>query len=143
MFRSLTAAGLAAAIALLPAPAAQAGGDDVAKVLAGLAALAVIGIAIDKHNDKKKKTVVVPVHPRPLPPTVHRYTLPKTCTRTVWKDGEQIPVLGGTCLSKRYTHYAGLPKSCEFRHWNSRKGVWRYSYGQSCLERHGYRVARH
>lgn len=70
LFRRLAATLTAAAtaLALLGATTvpARADGEDVAKIIAGIAALAIIGKAIDNRNDRKDKPAeVIPVHPKP------------------------------------------------------------------------------
>ena len=57
MYRRFIAIILASAVAVtgLSSAPARADGDDVLKVLGGLAALAAIGVAIDRYDDRNKK----------------------------------------------------------------------------------------
>ncbi len=134
----------------------RAGEKDVAKALAGLAFLAIIGAAI--HDSNKDKPVVSsrnpkpdyrrPTHrhhravkPRPLPPHVARKILPRSCLRT-FETGHrnQIKVLGRECLNRTYGYTQKLPRTCAERVW-SRRGA-RSGFNVHCLQQNGYRISR-
>ena len=106
--------GLSIAVTGFSAAPARAD-EDVAKVLAGLAALAILGVAIDNGNVRKKtkrrettnsrQPIVItpdtPRHPRPLPDRFARYDLPSECVRTFDGFGKR-KFLGQRCLRKNY-----------------------------------------
>ncbi|WP_425044373.1 hypothetical protein [Primorskyibacter sp. S87] len=146
---------LAMAVTGMSIVAAPAQADqDVAKIIAGLTALALIGVAIDRHNHRKDQVTshsVQPatpprgqgtrgnrVQPRPLPDRVARYALPRHCLRT--GPGGQA-VLSRRCLQRSYGYAGTLPKSCRVRHWDRERT--RKGYSVQCLKNRGYRLTRH
>lgn len=158
MHRKFIALIIASAIAVtgLSAVPARAEGGDVAKVLAGLAVLAIIGVAIDKSRDDAppavvyaeppRPTVIVPrpkvIVPRPLPHGVSRNALPETCVRNVNTDKGKRNVLSANCLDRNYAYTSALPSGCVVHHWNKNRHEFRKGYAQNCLKKHGYRIAR-
>jgi len=117
--------------------------DDVAKILAGLAVLGIIGVAINKDR-RRSRTVVdpAPVHPepRPLPPQVSRYDLPAHCLRFFpsYRDGKNL--MGQKCLRKNYQHVRALPQNCRVTFWNGHRH--KNAFKPRCLRRNGYRIVR-
>jgi len=142
--------GTAITITGLSAVPARADGDDVGKVLAGLAFLAIIGAVIESHNDDPAPVVVsnpppAPqpwVQPRPLPPHVAKYQLPSKCVRQVESSHGPRNVLGAQCLTRHYRYARTLPASCVVNQWNANKHKMVTTYGLRCLQRQGYVVAR-
>lgn len=134
---------------------ARADAEDVAKVLAGIAALAIIGAAIeDARDDRSPPPAYVPpqrppvVHvpprqyvPRPLPPQVARYNLPGQCLRIVKTRYGADRVFGAHCLQRRYAYAASLPSRCAQR-LPAPRG-WAAGYDAGCLQASGYRIVRH
>ncbi|WIY27779.1 hypothetical protein [Parasedimentitalea psychrophila] len=141
---------LAASIAITGFSAAPArAGDDVAKLLAGLAVLGILGVAINKDRHQRGtvsrrvvEPAVVPVYqrPRPLPPRVTRYDLPEKCLRyfPAFRDGRAL--LGQKCLRNNYRHVKALPKQCRVTFGKGRRN--KSAYKPRCLRRNGYRIVR-
>lgn len=136
---------LAGALALgsVTATPAQAGNDDVAKVLLGLTALTVLGAALADGGSAK----AAPAHRAPPPPPVtkHRHPpqqhrvkrLPDQCRLQVILDGKKRTVYGKSCTEKYTRHSASLPRSCERNiHVFGRK---QDVYFQGCLREKGWR----
>ncbi|MGR3678312.1 MAG: hypothetical protein ACU0AZ_10045 [Paracoccaceae bacterium] len=155
--RKFIAAILAISIAVTGFSAAPArAGDDFAKALAGLTALAILGVAIDRRNDRKdrkkqqtvtrspRQPIVItpdnPQHPRPVPDRVARYDLPSQCVRTFDGFGNR-KFLGQRCLRKNYSYAAELPNKCRFNVNNGHKN--RKAYGAKCLRKRGYRITHY
>lgn len=121
--------------------------NDVAKVLAGLAALAIIGAAINEAQDDNRRrdhvtrqpvyTPPPPPRTRPLPPRIARYDLPGSCLRD-FRGYNGRKLLGKRCLENNYRHAASLPQSCQVTFWNGRK--YRTAYKPRCLNKNGYRI---
>lgn len=130
MTKYFTATLAAAAVALagFTAAPARADGKDVAKVLAGIAALYIIGKAIDDRKDRR-------VAPAPQPV---RRALPLSCVRTVQTRKGEVQMLGQRCINRRVGH-VNLPNRCE-RQIRRYDGGHRTMFKRSCLERHGYRI---
>ncbi|MFC3119067.1 hypothetical protein [Jhaorihella thermophila] len=126
--------------------------SDTARLFAGLTALAIIGLAINDHNKRKRVRIAVSRNappratvqprwkPRPLPPRFHRYTLPRQCLRQVGPRGDTRLRLGRRCLERNYDHTRSLPSKCYRQDW-TRRGL-RQGYGVNCLLNEGYRLSR-
>ncbi len=140
------------------APARANNTDDLAKVLAGIAALAIVGKVIHDRRDKKKKQVIhtPQVHkphqnhiyrqqtiiPKPLPKRVARKSLPAHCVRHVQMyNGNTRRVFGARCLNRNYRHAQSLPNHCA-RQIQTHRGA-RWVYGARCLRNNGYQIARY
>lgn len=150
MHRYFIAAVIAMTVAItgFAAAPARADTDDLAKALAGIAALAIIGKAINDRNDRDHVThnqhIYRPhtLHPKPLPQRVHRYALPERCIRQLETHrGQTRKVFGARCLERHYRHANRLPRNCA-RQIETHRG-WRWVYGARCLRENGYRVARY
>jgi len=151
-----------AAVAASSAPA-RADSQEVAKVLAGLAALAILGAAISDSRDNDVQVVTrpsypqggyypprayqpvppryyQPVPPRPLPPAVSRYDLPAECLSNFTVRGGSVRLFGARCLQNKYRHAAALPRGCQRE--VRAAGEVRLGYEPSCLRDRGYRQAR-
>lgn len=127
--------------------------EDVAKVLAGIAALAIIGKVIHDRRDDRRAAPVTRQHvtrqpvytpppaiqPRPLPPRVARYDLPGQCLRE-FRGYSGRKLLGERCLQNSYRHTASLPRDCRVTFWNGRKN--KTAYKSRCLMRQGYRIVQ-
>lgn len=146
-----TVAAVAIAITGISAVPARADDRDVAKALAIVLGLAVVGTAISKRNDDKKahKKVYTQkaqprVHKRHAKPThrrVNRKLLPQQCLHNLRTDrGKSIQAFGQRCLSRNYAFTDSLPRQCE-RRVRTRNGAG-YAYGARCLDRQGYQLAR-
>ncbi|MEP2716356.1 hypothetical protein [Pseudophaeobacter sp.] len=138
---------LAAALAVTGASTVPAqAGNDVGKVVAGLAVLGILGAALHNHNtrDRRRETVTRPHRPnptptpRPLPPRFGRYDLPAQCVKYFpsFRDGRSLVARG--CLKRNYGSVHALPQSCKVTFWNGQKN--RTAYKPRCLNKHGYRL---
>jgi len=129
----------ALAITGLSAVPARADGDT-ARLLAGLAALALIGVAIRNKNDQQHVTHNYTPPPRPLPPKINRLDLPQQCLRSHWVNGRQRNLVGAGCLKKNYTYNRSLPYACQRGYWDGNQT--RTGYVPRCLRKRGYRFSR-
>ena len=148
---------LAASVAVTGFSAAPArADDDFGKFLAGIAAIAIIGAAIESSRDDdvrviRKNTVrVVPGHNhnynkhkhnnvRPLPSHVKKFNLPAQCLRKFpGRHGQRI--LGRHCLTNNYRHVSSLPSACRVAVDRGRSQ--RVGYEMLCLRERGYRLTR-
>lgn len=158
MSRPFIAAVVAASLALsgLSATTAQAGNRDVARAIAGIAAVAIIAGALsDRDNNRNRGYVTrrydpAPViNPRPLPRRAQRHALPRHCMiRAQSRYGQPRRVFGARCLNRNYRFTDSLPRACAVRiggnshrgnHRNANFG--RTGYGVGCLRQHGYHLA--
>ena len=148
-----TAVALASASTAAPARA----DNDLAKALAGIAALAILGKAISDARDRPDVAPVpsykAPIRgytprqinryttPRPLPPQVSRFDLPARCLHSYVVPGRRnVDLFGSACLRAHYAGFNRLPGECKavFQTNNVRRAT----YKPGCLQRFGYRVAR-
>ena len=168
-YRQFIAAVITAAIVItgFSAAPARAGQNDLAKALAALAGLAVLGAVIKTVRDDDKKARpqrevrrTEPVHrfgldernprhgrfehrevkPRPLPRRVHRKLLPQQCLHSVADKGRRLRVFGQRCLERHYMHVKKLPRKCERRY--SFERATHRGYDARCLSGKGYKLAR-
>lgn len=157
LHRRFIALVLAASVAVTGFSAAPARADeDFGKFLAGLAAIAIIGAAIENSRDDdvrviRKNTVrVTPGHHhnhkhnkhkhnnvRPLPHHVKKFDLPAQCLRTFPGLGNKR-ILGRGCLGNNYRHVGSLPRACKIAVDRGQKR--RVGYELLCLREHGYRL---
>jgi hypothetical protein len=139
-------AGLSILITGLAAAApARADSDDVARALAAIVGIAIIGAAInDARDDDRVKPVTRHkpyVAPRPLPRRINRKLLPEHCFRVLSdRRGAQVPAFGRRCLNRNYSAVSSLPRNC-LRQAYGHNGL-QYAYGARCLRGHGYQLAR-
>ena len=149
LHRKFIAFVLATSIAITGFSAAPARADeDVAKILAGLAVLGILGVAINKERHKNRNVTRTPVNPepaypapRPLPPQVTRYDLPAECLRYFpeFRDGRNL--VGQRCLRKQYRHNVkSLPQQCRVTFWDGRRH--KNAFKPRCLRRNGYRMVQ-
>ncbi|WP_293574100.1 hypothetical protein [Phaeobacter sp.] len=142
--RKFIALVVAAAIAITGFSTAPAKADeDVAKVLAGLAVLGIIGAIINDADDKAHRPVTRPYHPqrpKPLPPRIARYDLPAKCVRYFPRYSQSKTLIGRGCLRKNYGYEHKLPSACRVTFWNGKRN--RTGYRPECLTNRGYRITR-
>ncbi|MEM6303706.1 MAG: hypothetical protein AAF744_03240 [Pseudomonadota bacterium] len=145
-FIALIAAASVALTAFSAAPA-KADDEDVARALAAILGVAIIGKVISdrKKKDDRKVTRVVPdrpMEPKPLPRRVKRdrKLLPGHCLRRFESRRGVYRGFGERCLRNNYRFAHRLPQHCtvELR---GRNGP-RYIYEARCLRNAGYRLAR-
>lgn len=158
-----TIAGLAIAGSLFTPAAARADGDDIAKAIAGIAAVAIIARAIDRRNDRDNLTTIGSRRlgsvdrydgRRGTDRTIHRYDrrgpkagrgykkhpLPRACLRVFeTRRGDRL-AYGARCVNRNYKFASRLPERCETV-LRTRRGF-RTVYGSRCLRRNGWKVAR-
>ncbi|ATF19881.1 hypothetical protein [Phaeobacter gallaeciensis] len=135
---------VAAAIAVTGFSTAPARADeDVAKVLAGLAVLGIIGAIVKNNRDDDRQQVTRPHRPhrpKPLPPRVARYDLPAQCVRYFPRYSQSRTLMGRGCLRKQYGFEHKLPRACQVTFWNGKRN--RVGYRPDCLKNRGYRITR-
>jgi hypothetical protein len=160
MHRKFIALIVSAAIAItgLSVAASPARADDTAKIIAGIAAFALIGAAI--HNSNRNRDPVVtrpspvmnkpwpptqwrptpPVRPAPgpLPPRYTRYDLPQYCLKPIQGYRHDNYLVGNDCLENYWGPTASLPRECRVTIWTGRDN--RAMFRPDCLQRHGYRL---
>lgn len=155
MFKPLIA-GIAALSISLVSPA-QANGldrEDVGKLLIGLAAIAVIGAAVEQNDRRENRST--PAHDRNrgswsdlpdrnndwsnLPRRNDRRVIPGDCLRHVETRFGTQRMFGRRCLQRNYHHFSSLPDRCAVRVYTNdgpRRG-----YDPLCLRQQGYRSDR-
>ena len=149
MHRKFIALILASALAITGLSAAPARADgDAARIFAGLAALAIIGAALERSRKQTTvtKQYIQPAHPqpvrpqptRPLPSYVARRDLPTSCLRTRSVNGQWRNLYGARCLQNTYAHTNSLPYACQLGYWDGQRN--RIGYEPLCLRERGYRT---
>ncbi len=158
MFRNITkktlAAVLAASVAMTgfaAAPARAADSGDAAKIAAGLAALFIIGKALEDNNKgyvhrrhDHYKPDRYPHHKRKVYRNPHhaRKTLPAKCRFVFNTRSGRVPMMGQNCLVKNYGRINHLPNRCRIQA-KTRQGLMRYGYQPQCLRNNGYRIVHY
>lgn len=144
MHRKFIALIVTTAILITGFSAAPARAGDAEKLLGGLAALAIIGVAVNEHKKRKKRRhqdVSRNNHdyqPRPLPSRVARYDLPGRCLKPMKGYPGNSALLKPKCLSKHYSYTNSLPQFCKISFWNGERN--KQAYEPRCLRQQGYRV---
>lgn len=136
--------GTAIAVTMFSTAPARAG-DDAGRIIAGLAALALIGAAIHQYERNRDDQVTssvrtYPTHPRtrPLPRHVARYDLPRSCLRRPYGNGRGSALVGERCLNQTYRHAGSLPAACRVSVRDGRHR--RDGFDVGCLRARGYRL---
>lgn len=133
---------LAAAV-LAPAPARAASEEDIARILAGLAALAIVGKALsdrDRADDDTPK-VIAPHRPKPkghYRPRPADKTVPVRCLRTYETRQGIRRVVMRDCALRTVAEPWNLPRQCLIRV-QTRQGL-AEAYGGRCMRQYGYRL---
>ena len=159
-----TVAAASLAITAFGAAPARADDEDVARALAALLGIAVVGAIINKsqkddhvvtrhqprhvynppkprHVAPRPRNIKPHVQPRPLPDRVNRRLLPGKCLRTFeTRRGAVRRGFGNRCLQNNYRFAHRLPAACRITV-RSRQGHRTY-YKARCLRDQGYRLAR-
>lgn len=156
MHRKFIALIVTTAILITGFSAAPARAGDAEKLLGGLAALALVGVAVHQYEKKKDRRreqqhVTRQDHNphryqpnrngdryRPLPPRVARYDLPGKCLTPAKGYAGDYPLLKPLCLKKHYRHTENLPQTCKISYWNGERR--KQAFEPRCLRQHGYRV---
>ncbi|SDX46836.1 hypothetical protein SAMN05444358_10657 [Ruegeria halocynthiae] len=147
---------IATAVFITGLSASQARAADTRDILGGLAAIAIIGAAVNHYHQEKKrdeeaerrkrhkraeakaKKAKKKHKVRPLPNRVARYDLPYRCLRTFNTYSPDRQLLGPKCLKKHYKYADSLPHQCKVGFWNGKKV--KRAYEPACLRQNGYRV---
>ena len=158
MMKSLVAGVTALSLTFATVSPAQAEGfdrEDVGKLLLGLAAVAVIGAAIENNQRQGTQPDVTRTHtPRSgswadLNRPQHRpdnrrderaRILPADCLQTVETRFGPLRLFGQRCLERNYRYTADLPERCEVRVYSDRGP--RDGFDPLCLREQGYRTNR-
>lgn len=171
MHRTFIAFVLSSAVAVtgLTAAPAHAGNDDVAKWIAGAAALAIIGAAIVDHNKNDKSQPNhgytpgyghghnnqhtpyynndqghaggATVH-APKPHHYNSRALPRSCRVTKTVVGREIKAFSRHCLKRNNVDVRTMPRDCAIKLQDRETGKRRVIYAQGCLRKKGYTLAR-
>lgn len=160
MFKPIIAGITAVSLMLASAAPLQAQGldrDDVGKLLLGLAAVAVIGTAIDQNRNREQERSAQ-VHETPQWGGInrnngwsdlnrqHRNTqnnrnvLPHACLRTVETRFGNQRMFGRRCLERNYRHVNRLPERCAVQIYTSNGP--RRGFDPLCLREQGFRSDR-
>jgi hypothetical protein len=151
MHRKFIALIVSAAIGVTAASAVPARADqqDTARAITGLAALAILGLAIHKARDKDDSPSVSSYtpprdyayqpRPRPVPHHAARHDLPGKCLRNHALHGGPRRLLGQQCLQTNYRHASQLPYACFVRFRGN--DLTRAGYDPRCLRERGYRIS--
>ena len=152
MFRKFTLATAALALVFTTAfsAPAHADNDNLKQLLAGAAALAIIGSVLNDEARAAPRGHVVtrqapPQYhrapaPRHLPRHVARRDLPGQCFRAYPTRRGDVRMFGQRCLNRNYAFAASLPNACA-QSIRTYSGV-RSGYDPRCLRGYGYRIAR-
>jgi len=158
MYRRIITTIVAASIAItaIGATPARADDRDVARALAAILGIAVVGKIIhDKKKDKQRAVTrhqPAPVYqaprhrthkvqPRPLPRHVrNNKLLPKQCFRSFDTRRGTVQMFGNRCLQNNFRHANRLPQHCKVQA-RTHQGR-RIGYDARCLRDAGYRLAR-
>lgn len=147
MHRKFIALILATALTITGLSAAPARADgDTARLFAGLAALALLGAAIQSNRDKHPVTHYYsspPKHskpPRPALQPITRRDLPRHCLRTRPVNGGHRKLVGARCLKTNYAFNGSLPYACQLGYSDGNRN--RVGYEPLCLRERGYRFVR-
>ncbi len=161
MHRKFIAIILASALAItgLNARAAAAGNsDDIAKWIAGIATLAIIGAAISNQNDRKSKPRKQHGHgqnyhwqysdqgqgnlTRERRKARHAHALPGRCRTAATLQGHKVRGYSARCLQRSNVDIRALPRHCAVRFRDRSRNQPVTLFTSSCLRQHGYRVAQ-
>ena len=146
MFRqalALVAIAALSAAALAPSPARAASEEDIARILAGLAALAIVGKALSDRDrdDDDKPPVIAPHRSKPKDhyrPRHDAKTVPVRCLRTYETRQGVRRVVMRDCAERTVAEPWELPRQCLLRV-QTRHGP-AEAYGGRCMRQHGYRL---
>ena len=160
MFKPLIAGITALSLTIASTTPLQAQGldrEDVGKLLIGLAAVAVIGAAIEesRDNDRDRSTQANDtrqwsginrnndwsgLNRQHQSNTNSRRVLPHACLQTVETRFGNQRLFGQRCLERNYRHVSRLPDRCAVQLYTSNGP--RRGYDPLCLREQGYRSDR-
>ena len=133
----------ALAVTSFTAAPARASNDDLAKLLIGLGAIAIIANSADgskkssavTYSTRSNRVVTLPEDRKPR--YKKRYALPKDCLRTYSARNGDRKLYSGRCLDRLPYRLAKLPDACAYTVMG-RKGVRGKAYGPRCMSRNGF-----
>ncbi|GIT86428.1 hypothetical protein [Roseobacter sp. OBYS 0001] len=157
-----TVVSAAIAVAVIGNTPARAN-EDLARTLAAIVGIAVVGAVIQNQLDDDKKDkrakraphnrssvihsnarykdhVIKRATPGRSPRRVNRWLLPGDCLRSFNTGNGRYRVFGKTCLERNYGATRQLPQACKVKFRTNSKN--RVGYGARCLRRAGYQLAR-
>ena len=156
MFKTVTAGLTALSLALSVPTTAHAGNDDVAKALAGLALIAIVGAALSDNNGRAQVQVTPPqTYPNRREGVRghddHRRgnwghnarrvaPLPEACSIELSRHGETRELYNSRCLRRTYANFDALPSDCQTTY--RQNGHTRNGFNASCLRQYGFRTER-
>jgi len=162
MFKSIIAGVTAISLTFAsttPLHAQNMNRNDVGKLIVGLAAIAVIGAAIDQNRDSdRRSTQTTPVRDNRQWGDIDRTnrwsnpgrqqqrgrnsrrTLPQSCLRTVETRFGSQRLFGKRCLERNYQFESTLPERCAVRLYTANGP--RRGFDPFCLREQGYRSDR-
>lgn len=161
-----TLASLSVAIGLVAPTQVQAQDNDLAKIIAGIATVAIIAKIADDRRDRKRAEAqarqqtnshtnrnrwndtnqpvfgsIIGGRPGVQPRQDYKATqLPVQCERLVQTSRGVQPVYGARCLNQNYRYASRLPDRCRVLI-DTHRGN-RPAYAARCLRRDGWNVAR-
>ena len=156
MFKTVTAGLTALSLALSVPTTAQAGNDDVAKALAGLALIAIVGAALSDNNGRTQVQVTPPQSYPNRREGVRSHDehrsdnwghnarrvalLPEACSIELNRHGETRELYNSRCLRRTYANFDALPSDCQTTY--RQNGHTRNGFNASCLRQYGFRTER-
>ena len=162
MFKPLIAGITALSLTLATTTPLHAQGidrDDVGKLLFGLAAIAVIGTAIDQNRNRNRdRNRTTQAHQTPRSGGINpnnswsdlnreheannngRRTLPRSCLQTVETRFGNQRLFGQRCLERNFRHVNRLPDRCAVRVYTTNGP--RRGFDPHCLREQGFRSDR-
>lgn len=157
MHRKFIAFVLSAAMAVtaLTTGPVRADEEDIAKWIAGAAALAIIGAAIADAN-KDRKTPAYNYnqgyghnnygHDPKYGSSHSNYpkhkTLPRQCRVQSVRHGQPVRGFSARCLKRKHVDLRTMPRDCAVRVWDSATSRRDVVFQGQCLRRYGYQVAQ-
>lgn len=133
-----TVLSLSLAFAGIGATPAQANDEELARLLFGLATIAIIGKAISDANDNDRYSPPPLQSYRQIP--VRFRNLPAECLVEVNSRRGHVEIFAERCLQRNYRFADRLPAEC-YVEVGTRRHM-RAGYSPSCLRRRGFRVER-
>jgi hypothetical protein len=111
-----TLAAAAVALAGLGATPARADDDDIARIIAGLMGIAILGAALNDRDDRRP--VVTPPRPPVYPPER------RECLRKRWTPNGWVSYYAQNCVAGYNPRPVPQPPVCQRRVWTSHGWQW-------------------
>ena len=122
---------------------ARAETSDLAKLLIGIGAIAVVANAIDKNREKASSSApssaqrVVTLPSAKKKAKRRHYALPSSCLRTYSAARGDRKLFSGNCLNRLDYKLAKLPNACAYTVQGHRRVLGK-AYGPRCMAKHGF-----